>query len=383
MKQETALSNGFADECEVLDLTEQIFEEVDITDKQQNPLDLTLLHCKIDPFEEITDAPICLEFAGKNGPAIVGTYGNFSAIIGKAKSRKTFLVSLIISSFITLRVLMGTMRASVRHPKIKILHFDTEQSKYHLQKVVKRILLITGNNNAKHFEAFCLRTYDPKTRLALIKRKIEQTPDAALVVIDGIRDVAFDINDAKEATNITTDLMKLSEENGIHIIVVIHQNKNDLNARGHLGTEIVNKAESVLQVSKDSHNDQISIVEAERCREKEFEPFAFKITEEGLPEIVGEWIKETSETFGNKKLTANQVPDPTHWQILKETFSSIENPKYSDVLERVIIGFQAMGSDLGNTRARQFMAYYNKMGWIKCGKVDGHKYPVYQLALSV
>lgn len=365
------------------DLTEEVVSEVGITENRVHPLDLALIQCKIDPEEEITAAPICLEFASKNGSAIVGTYGNFSAVIGKAKSRKTFLISLIASSFITLKLLMGKIKATANQPKNKILLFDTEQSKFHLQKVVKRILSLAGNCSADQFEAFCLRTFDPKTRLAMMKRKMESEPNTALAIIDGIRDVAFDINDAKEATEITTELMKLSEELGIHIMVVIHQNKNDNNARGHLGTEIINKAESVLQVAKDSNNDQVSIVEAERCREKEFEPFAFRITEEGLPEIIGEWVGNGDDNSKPKKLTANQVPDSMHFEILKDAFSKLTNPKYSDVLERITIGFQAMGTDLGNTRARQFMAYYNQKGWIKPAKVDGSRYPVYQFSLSV
>lgn len=365
------------------DLTEDVVSEVGITDNQVHPLDLALIQCKVDPDEEITAAPICLEFTSKNGSSIVGTYGNFSAVIGKAKSRKTFLISLVAASFISLKLLMGKIKATAHQPKNKILLFDTEQSKFHLQKVVKRILSVAGNCNADQFEAFCLRTFDPKTRLAMMKRKLQGEPNTAIAIIDGIRDVAFDINDAKEATEITTDLMKFSEELGIHIMVVIHQNKNDNNARGHLGTEIINKAESVLQVAKDPTNEQVSIVEAERCREKEFDPFAFRITEEGLPEIIGEWVGVGDDATKPKKLTANQVPDSMHLEILKEAFSTLTDPKYSDVLERVTIGFQAMGTDLGNTRARQFMAYYNSKGWIKAEKVNGARYPVYQFSRSV
>jgi hypothetical protein len=379
----TSKNNSFSGNGSSYDLTEDVVGEVGITDNQVHPMDLALIQCKIDPEEEITAAPICLEFSGKNGSAIVGTYGNFSAVIGKAKSRKTFLISLVAASFITLRFLMGKIKATAHQPKNKILLFDTEQSRFHLQKVVRRIFSLAGNCNADQFEAYCLRTFDPKTRLAMMKRKLLSEPNTALAIIDGIRDVVFDINDAKEATEITTDLMKLSEELGIHIMVVIHQNKNDNNARGHLGTEIINKAESVLQVAKDSNNDQVSIVEAERCREKEFEPFAFRITEEGLPEIIGEWVGVGDDTGKPKKLTANQIPDTMHFEILKEAFSKLTNPKYSDVMERVTIGFQAMGTDLGNTRARQFMAYYNSKGWIKPEKVTGSRYPVYQFSRSV
>jgi hypothetical protein len=368
------------------DLTEGILEEISKTENQQHAFDLVLQQCKIDPSEEINDAPICLEFHGKNGPAIVGTYGNFSAVIGKAKSRKTFLVSLILSSFITLRLFMGRIKAVVQGQKNKILLFDTEQSKFHLQKVVKRILLLAGNSNAENFEAYCLRTFDPKTRLGLMKWKIENTPDAALVVIDGIRDVVFDINDAKEATDIVTDLMRLSEEMGVHIIVVIHQNKNDNNARGHLGTEIINKAESVLQVSKDSNNDRISIVEAERCREKEFDPFAFTITEEGMPEILGDWLSaKQTETDGKRvRKSANHIDDDFHKDRLKEAFSIDRKPSYGPMWRNVKTAFLPF-QKIADNDAKDFVSYYQQKGWISKTEPpeSGKAWPVYRSALPV
>ena len=45
---------------------------------------------KIDPNEKIDKPPVCLSLIGENQDGIIGTLGNFSLIIGKAKSKKTF-----------------------------------------------------------------------------------------------------------------------------------------------------------------------------------------------------------------------------------------------------------------------------------------------------
>ncbi len=66
----------------------------------------------------------------------------------------------------------------------------------------------------------------------------------------------------------------------------MHQNKSDFNARGHIGTELVNKAETVISISVDEKEKELSIVEAQQCRNKEFQPFAFEIDENGLPRLV-------------------------------------------------------------------------------------------------
>ena len=67
--------------------------------------------------------------------SVIGTLGNFSASIGKAKSKKTFNVSAIVAAALT----KGTvLRYSVSLPegKRRVLYIDTEQSPYHLENPV-------------------------------------------------------------------------------------------------------------------------------------------------------------------------------------------------------------------------------------------------------
>ncbi len=57
---------------------------------------------------------------------------------------------------------------------------------------------------------------------------------------------------------------------------------------GHIGTEMNNKAETVLVISKSTTNPDVSEVRPLHIREKEFKPFAFTVNAEGLPEIAWE-----------------------------------------------------------------------------------------------
>ena len=73
----------------------------------------------------------------------IGTLGNFSASIGKAKSKKTFNVSAIAAAALK----NGTVlhyRACFPEGKRKILYVDTEQGKNHCQIVLNRILKLAG-----------------------------------------------------------------------------------------------------------------------------------------------------------------------------------------------------------------------------------------------
>ena len=70
----------------------------------------------------------------------IGTLGNFSASIGKAKSKKTFNVSAIAAAALK----NGTVlhyRACFPEGKRKILYVDTEQGKNHCQIVLNLSLI--------------------------------------------------------------------------------------------------------------------------------------------------------------------------------------------------------------------------------------------------
>ena len=73
----------------------------------------------------------------------IGTLGNFSASIGKAKSKKTFNVSAMTAAALSgEKVLM--YEVSLPEGKNKILYVDTEQSKAHCKKTLARILALAN-----------------------------------------------------------------------------------------------------------------------------------------------------------------------------------------------------------------------------------------------
>jgi hypothetical protein len=61
--------------------------------------------------------------------------------------------------------------------------------------------------------------------------------------------------------------------------------KGDNNVRGHIGTEMNNKAEAVLLIDKSASDPNISEVKPLYTREKESKPFAFTVNAEGLLEL--------------------------------------------------------------------------------------------------
>lgn len=314
---------------------------------------------KIDPQEEIEDSITCLSLVGDTHDGVISTLGNFSLIIGKAKSKKTFSLSLFLSALVANKTLSGKFKGYLPDGKTRVVFFDTEQSRKHVQRFYHRVCRLLGIENPVNFETYCLRKHSPQERLEIIEYFISTEPDLGFVAIDGIRDLVTSINDEEEATKIASCLLRWTEEKNIHVVTVLHQNKRDENARGHLGTELVNKAETVLSVSLDPQDRKISIVEPEFCRDREPDIFAFTVNENGLPELVGDWKRP--ETKSKKTMAPNEISEDYHKDILKEIFKDLgKEVKGSELLDRIKTLFE-----IGDSRAKEFRTHYLSKKWIE------------------
>lgn len=311
----------------------------------------------IDPTIHIEKPPDCLLINN----SVIGTLGNFSMVIGKAKSRKTFLITAALAAAIQeLSILnfTGTLPAN----QSNVIYFDTEQSKYHAHKTVKRVCELAGIPMPTNLMASGLRKYTPADRLAIIEAAIYNTPELGFVVIDGVRDLVSSINDEEQATILSSCLLRWTEELNIHIIVLLHQNKTDQNARGHLGTELQNKAETVLSVTKDTKNKEISIVEAEFCRDKEPDPFAFEIVD-GLPKLSDDWQVKTSKAGNAKQVTPDEIHTDTHIKVLRSVFQIEPKPLRAALQNSIVNQFKTQFDlKFGINKAVQFVTYYVSVG---------------------
>lgn len=210
------------------------------------------------------------------------TEGNISVIKGIAKSRKSFAVAMLTAAALSDKPIY---RKFISIPKKLVVYFDTEQSSFYVQQAIYRIHEMTKGNGFNRFFSFCLRPYTPAERLELIEFVFENFKGLGFVVIDGIRDLIRDINSPEESTMISSKLLKWSEKSGAHILTVLHENISDGKLRGHIGTELMNKAESVLRVEKEKNDLGISTISCDMVRGLEFEPIQFRIID-NIPQVI-------------------------------------------------------------------------------------------------
>lgn len=293
------------------------------------------------------------------GHAIWGTTGNFSAVIGKAKSRKTFLVTMALAA-LSHNSAVCDIFAKLPDGREKVLFFDTEQSAWHVRQIVNRVkhlANLTTQELAKNLHIYQLREAENvQQRKDFIRQVIYSTPGIGIVIIDGIRDLVRSINDEGEASDMVCNLMQWSSELDIHIVAVLHTNKNDANARGHIGTELMNKAETALMVEKNQMDEDISIVTAEYSRNKEFPPFAFTVDSDGIPYCTD------APKDNRRKPMADEITEEQYRDCCEdwENFSKVE-------AKSAIMRY----FEIGDNKSREYLQFMVDKGYVKQSKVSG------------
>ena len=283
----------------------------------------------------------------------ISTLGNFSASTGKGKSKKTFNVCAIVASAITGRKVLN-YEAHFPEGKRKILYFDTEQSSYHCHKVLERINRLAGypaEEDLSLIEFVMLREYNPIDRRQIIELALAERPDVGLVIIDGLRDLLFDINSSIEAAEVIGLLIRWTSQYNLHIHTVLHLNKADDNVRGHIGTELNHKAETILQISRNEDDGKVSEVHATLIRDRDFPPFAFQINDDGLPELI-EGFEFKRKNNRKAAFDYEIMAEDIHRMALEEAFKDATSPiLYTPLLKRLSIGYASIGFE----RARNVM----------------------------
>tara|TARA_R110000772_G_scaffold97563_3_gene196888 strand:+ start:203 stop:1060 length:858 start_codon:yes stop_codon:yes gene_type:complete len=254
--------------------------------------------CYIDAEKDLEYPPLALSFGEqtiqtkkglKTYPTPIGTYGNFSFVSAPPKSKKTFFISLLSAVYLkgTLDGFGGDLKG-YRDGKC-LVHFDTEQGAYHAQRVFKRVLDMTGLNK-ECYHTFGLRALNYKERIDFIEYYLYDKMEGkniGLVVIDGMADLVSDVNNIEESNLATQKIMEWSARLNCHIVVVIHSNFGSDKPTGHLGSFLMKKTETEIQLELNTVNKDLVTVSCKRSRGFSFDTFSFKVNSLGYPVVEG------------------------------------------------------------------------------------------------
>ena len=271
--------------------------------------------------------------------------GELVAACGKAKSGKTLFLSVIMAAGLTDKVLaLERHTDNIGHTEIteiteskplRVLWVDTEQSQQSTQDIlVNRIIPLIENSPAEMKEikesafgtgcaqkseadisdisflsagqkidaslfAYNLRGLGFEKRREVVEAAVRTVlPD--IVIIDGIKDLITDINDAVQATQIMEHLMALAQRYNCCIVNVLHQNKSeaDRNMRGSIGTELTNKAFEVYECEYLERHKTFRVTQTLSRRQRMNRRLCYVLSKEGLPEICDEPQEQPRDLLG-------------------------------------------------------------------------------------
>ncbi len=235
---------------------------------------------KFDLHKRFMEAPATLHLLSESRTHKVSGPGQIGVFTGHEKSGKSYVLSCIAAAFLASD--NECLNFTVDMPGKRFLWFDTEQSETFYDASQRRIHNIAGlHSNSDRYAAYHLRPFTPNERLEIIEHYVNNTPDLGCVVIDGYVDLINDYNDLKEAQAVVGRLMRWTYEKKILMMGVLHVNKGDGKIRGHIGSEIKNKCDFIVNVQKNEAKEYN--VTNPACRYSEFPAFQFTRNDADFP----------------------------------------------------------------------------------------------------
>jgi hypothetical protein len=284
---------------------------------------------------------------------VMGTLGNHGLIVGKKKSRKSLFIVLVIAQ----AILQGKVKPE------EVILFDTEQGRRHVYNMRHKIFLLTGH----YIATFFLRGQSPQERRDFIASTLKHWPNPVkLTVNDGIRDLMTDINDTEESTSLIQWIESLTNQHMLFMVNVLHLNKTDSNPRGHIGTELLNKAQFTIELELDDKTNT-TMVKCESQRDLPFDAFGLVhgAAPDYLPEVVGAPLKGSGGISNDDRRVR-----------LCQAFE--DGPlTYASALNEIKTSF-----GVGTNRAGTLLKDFQRLGWVVKSGEAHNKDTVYKLMIT-
>ena len=243
-----------------------------------------------------------------------------NVIQGQAGVHKSRLAENICAAFLKSQScnneLLGFRRQNYNATHT-VLYVDTERNlTEQLPFALQSIQLKAGYSIAEHpenFDYFSLLQIDRKERFTTLKEYLnhikQSTNNPLFIVLDVSTDCIEDFNKTDKSMELI-DLMNIAvNEHDVTFLCLIHENPKSDKARGHFGTELMNKASTVMQVGfeKDANQNDTDIIRVKylKCRSTaRHTPFYIKFSKEAKGLILAD-ASEVSGVINNRKHKAS------------------------------------------------------------------------------
>lgn len=213
----------------------------------------------------------------------IGGDGEIVTFLGLQKTRKSAIASCAASCFLS-----GGTNESLLFRALddgrNLIHIDTEQGETDYYNTCKEMLWQQGfpsNTNAPNFYSYRLTNYSLLEKVQYLEWVLNEVGNVSCIFLDGIVDLCSDYNNLKESQALVGHIRRLMSVHRCLLINVLHNARSTGKARGHLGTEILNKGKCNMTITKDK-DAGFSKLEIDDLRgAREPSPFEFTHTDDG------------------------------------------------------------------------------------------------------
>lgn len=317
-KNQPQFDFNIIDAIDIINDAEQLENELNEVKISKNLQIVLATHLKLKEIKsnEITfSAPILKQ--GENAVIFPHT---INVIQGQAGVHKSRLAENICSAFLKLHncnnELLGFKRSSF-DTKHTVVYIDTERNlSEQLPFALQNIQKMAGYEKAEHpynYEYASLLQIDRKQRFSALNEYLnhikKSTNTPLFIVLDVSTDCIEDFNKTDKSMELI-DLMNMAiNEHNVTFLCLIHENPKSDKARGHFGTELMNKASTVMQVGfeKDASQNDTDIIRVKylKCRSTaKHTPFYIKYSSEAKGLILAD-ASEVSDMVNNRKHKAS------------------------------------------------------------------------------
>lgn len=232
----------------------------------------------------------------KQGDNAIIFPNTINVIQGQAGVHKSRLAENICAAFLKKHdchnELLGFKRTNFDANHL-VLYVDTERNQQEqLPFSLQSIQVLAGYNKEDHphnFDYISLLEISRKDRFAALNESLDyiitDKSKPTFIVLDVSTDCIEDFNRIDSSMELIDHMNKSINKHNVIFFCLIHENPRSDKARGHFGSELMNKASTVMQVGyeKDSHNNDTELIRIKylKCRSSaRHQPFYSKYSNE-------------------------------------------------------------------------------------------------------
>lgn len=191
--------------------------------------------------------PTVIKTAGKR----VLTTGNILAIVSRAGTGKSALCEAQIAYLLNPNCDSLGFEIELKAPRNKVLYIDTERTIQDTWNAWARTYRRAGMKEPEIDKRIIFANFKAVSipeRMAYVNAILQNNPEIGLIFFDGIGDFIRDTNSIQESGAVNDWINTFNPF--ISMVFTLHTNPTDNKPRGHIGSEIMRRAESVFLVRK-------------------------------------------------------------------------------------------------------------------------------------